>query len=192
MRRSLILLPALLAFFFTLAACNHIDVTDDEDAAEATDPATPQPGSDEGDEDILSVADILSGQYADQEVWATGYIVGYVNGNSLSQAVFGLPSAPNTNFLLADSPDVTDAASVTPVELPKGTKRDALNLYDHPELLGCKVIVVAVVEQYFRVPGLKRLYDYSILDEEGEGGGNTGGSSVIIPIDHEAIVLDGR
>lgn len=191
MRRSLILLPALLAFFFTLAACNHIDVTDDEDA---TDPATPQPGGDEDDDGILSVADILSGQYADQEVWATGYIVGYIDGSSLSQAVFGLPSAPNTNFLLADSPDVTDAASVTPVELPKGIKRDALNLYDHPELLGRKVIVVAVVEQYFRVPGLKRLYDYSIdeNEEEGEGGGNTSGSSIIIPIDHEAIVLDGR
>lgn len=176
-----------------LTACNHISVTDDEEKADGGS-GTEKPATNEQD-DAFNVAEILSGKHTDQVVWVKGYIVGYTTGSSLNAAVFGTPDeAENTNFLLADNPNTKDTKAVVPVELPKGAKRDALNLYDHPELLGKRILIEAVVEQYFRVPGLKRLYDYKILsDEEGnEEDPDNPNDKIIIPVDHEATVQEGR
>lgn len=174
-----------LLLLLLLAACNHLDVTDDEETGSGTN--TEQPATNNAS-DALSAADILSGTHEDEIVWVEGYIVGYASGSSLSTAVFGLPDdAANTNFLLADTPDEDDAASVVPVELPKGAKRDALNLYDHPELLGQRIRLEAYATTYFRVPGLKRLYAYEILDENSGGNDTPSSGGISLPIDHEEV-----
>ena len=47
------------------------------------------------------------------------------------------------------------------VELPKGELRDALNLVDHPDLIGTRIYLKGnVVENYFGTTGLKGTSDY--------------------------------
>jgi hypothetical protein len=47
------------------------------------------------------------------------------------------------------------------VELPKGKVRDALNLVDHPNLIGKRVYVKGdLVAGYFGTRGLKNTNDY--------------------------------
>lgn len=189
MYRNLIFLLTLLAF----TACNHIDVIDDEDGGNGNE--TEQPATNDRD-NALTVADILSGTHTEEVVWVEGYIVGYTTGSSLASAVFGIPEgSQNTNFLLADNPDEESTENIVPVELPKGAKRNTLNLYDHPELLGRRIRLEALATTYFRVPGLKRLYAYELLTND-NGGNNGNGenpnSGLVLPIDHEACILEGR
>ena len=93
------------------------------------------------------------------EVWIAGYIVGYVNGSSISSAVFEAGSK-ETNIILADYPDVTDCNMVMPVQLSKDSKskqevREMLNLSSHPENLGKLDEVCGTIDTYMRVKGLK-------------------------------------
>ncbi len=179
-------------FLLLLFSCNHIDLVDDEEENTDTNTENTNPSSDE-EGDVLSVADIIGGTGQENIVFVDGYIVGYIKGNSLSGAVFGLPSEEiNTNFLLSDSPDETDIENIIPVELPRGEMRDELNLLDNPELLGCKIRIEAYATTYFRVNGLKRLYSYELLsDEESEEGSDEPDSEsdkgLSLPIDHEAL-----
>ena len=87
-------------------------------------------------------------------VGVKGYIVGYIAGNQLSQSVFGVPEdAPNTNMLIADAPDVTDASLCMPVLLEPEEVRPMVNLYDHPDYYQCPVYVEGMVTTYFSVAG---------------------------------------
>lgn len=180
-----------LLLVWTCGACNHLEVVDDEigEEEETSQPTEPEESINEED-DPLYVSDIISGEYLDQYVWVEGYMVGYVGGNSLSTSVFNeAPDATNTNFLLADSPDETDISNVVPVELKKGTYRDQFNFYDHPELMGCKVKLLALATTYFRVNGLKNLYTCELLtDEEGP----IDDQNVSINLNHEATIIEGR
>ena len=93
------------------------------------------------------------------EVWIAGYIVGYVNGSSISSAVFEAGSK-ETNIILADYPDVMDCTMVMPIQLSKDSKskqevREMLNLSSHPENLGKLVEVCGTIDTYMRVKGLK-------------------------------------
>ncbi|MBO7396529.1 MAG: hypothetical protein J6T89_00540, partial [Bacteroidales bacterium] len=61
-----------------------------------------------------------------------------------------------THLALASRASVTAKASCVAVELPSGKVREALNLVDHPELIGRKIYVKGnVVESYFSTVGLK-------------------------------------
>lgn len=182
-----------LLLVWICGACNHLEVVDDEtgegEEEETSQPTEPEESSNEED-DPLYVSDIISGEYLDQYVWVEGYMVGYVGGNSLSTSVFNeAPDATNTNFLLADSPDETDISNVVPVELKKGTYRDELNFHDHPELMGCKVKLLASVTTYFRVHGLKNISEcYLLTDEEDP----TDEQQFSINLTHEATIIEGR
>lgn len=109
----------------------------------------------------------------DTIVGVRGYIVGYVGGTSLSQAVFGLPEEnPNTNMLLADTPDEQDISRCLIVELKKNNKavpREELNLFDHPENYRRAIVVEGLVREYFKTTGLRDLYYYE-WDDESPGG----------------------
>ena len=75
----------------------------------------------DNDEEILTVLQALAADEGDY-VMVRGYIIGYINGTSLSEknVVLGLPTEkPNTNMLIADSPDETDLAKMMPVGLPE-------------------------------------------------------------------------
>lgn len=134
----------------------------------------PTPGGDgDGTESSpYNVAYVRSAGNPGSTAWVKGYIVGTVKdgGKTYSDAVFGLESASNTNILLADAADCTDASVCIPVQLPNGNVRDALSLQQHPENLGKQVALCGTLEKYFGEPGVKNTSKYSW---DGNGGGDT-------------------
>ena len=107
--------------------------------------------------------------------YVEGYIVGWVDGASISTgAHFETPSASASNILLADNPSETDYNKCIPVQLVSGTEiRSKVNLMDHPENLGKKLIVEGSLEKYFGLPGLKSPTGNYTLDGTGTGGGTS-------------------
>ena len=110
------------------------------------------------------------------EGWVTGYIVGYVNGQSYNNGCIFSNEAPaaaaatradepmvsNTNILLADDASCTDPAQCIPVQLAnKYGMREALSLRDNPSLHGQKVWIEGTLTPYFSVAGIKDVVDWS-------------------------------
>ncbi len=93
-------------------------------------------------------------------VWVYGYIVG--GDCTSSNCSFTPPFSSDTHLLIAPKTSSADKASCLSVELRKGDIRDALNIKDHPELLGSQIFVKGdIVEKYYGIPGVKNLSDYS-------------------------------
>ncbi|MBP5796099.1 MAG: hypothetical protein J6W07_04590, partial [Bacteroidales bacterium] len=97
----------------------------------------------------------------EEDVWIYGYIVGgdlTANGKSVKTSGITKPS----HLAIAARSSVTEKASCVAVELPSGKVRDALNLVDHPDLIGTRVFVKGnIVESYFGTTGLKGTSDYA-------------------------------
>ena len=95
-------------------------------------------------------------------VWVYGYIVGGdLTSSGKSVKTSGITKS--THLALATRSSVTDKASCVAVELPAGKVREALNLVDHPDLVGCRVYVKGnLVESYFGTTGLKGTSDYTL------------------------------
>ena len=116
---------------------------------------------DRGDEidNAYSVAQ-ASSHAGESGVWVFGYIV----GGDLSTAGTTVKTAKitkNTHLAIATRSSVTAKASCVAVELPKGSVRDALNLVDHPDLIGTRVYLKGnLVQSYFGTTGLKGVSDY--------------------------------
>ena len=93
-------------------------------------------------------------------VWVYGYIV----GGDLSTAGTTVKTSKltkATHLAIAARSSVTAKASCIAVELPKGSVRDALNLVDHPDLIGTRVYLKgSIVASYFGTTGLKGVSDY--------------------------------
>ena len=93
-------------------------------------------------------------------VWVFGYIV----GGDLSTAGTTVKTSKvtkATHLAIASRSSVTAKASCVAVELPKGPIRDALNLVDHPDLIGSRVYLKgSIVASYFGTTGLKGVSDY--------------------------------
>ncbi len=133
--------------------------------------ATPNPPVDPigPEEDPLSVEEFLAlgipaAPVAD--TWVKGYIVGYIPGMTISEAIIGPADADaqNTNFLLAASATETDVNNCIPVQLPAGDVRNALNLVANPDNLGRLVTLCGSRQKYFGVNGLKGVTKY-IFDD---------------------------
>lgn len=87
-----------------------------------------------------------------------GYIVGYVPGMALNEAVFGNASSAETaptNILLAAKADEKEVNNCMPIQLPAGDLRTALNLKDNPGNLKKELIICGNIENYFKATGLK-------------------------------------
>jgi hypothetical protein len=117
------------------------------------------PPDDGREPSAISVGDVS--QHIDQKgVWVYGYIVGgdlSSNGKEVKTSEF----TKATHLALADRSSITAKASCLAVELPKGKVRDALNLVDHPNLIGKRVYVKGdLVAGYFGTRGLKNTNDY--------------------------------
>ena len=115
--------------------------------------------------------------------WVSGFIVGYVNGQSYNNGcVFSAeapaaapaahraegeePQVSNTNILLSDDPSCTDPAKCIPVQLAnKLGMREALSLRDNPSYLHKKVWVEGTLTPYFSVAGVKEVVDWSFDGE---------------------------
>lgn len=120
-----------------------------------------------------SVTYTMNNVYADgaqKAAWITGYIVGGVDGKSITDnAVFSASTATNSNILISDNPSTTSISECIPVQLPAGAVRDALNLVSNPGNLGKKVKLNGSVEKYFGVAGFKAVTEFEI-----EGGASSG------------------
>ena len=96
----------------------------------------------------------------EDDVWVFGYIV----GGDLSTAGTTVKTSKvtkATHLAIATRSSVTAKASCVAVELPKGKVRDALNLVDHPDLIGSRVYLKgSIVASYFGTTGLKGVSDY--------------------------------
>ena len=96
----------------------------------------------------------------EDEIWVFGYIV----GGDLSSAGTTVKTSKftkATHLAIAARSSVTTKASCIAVELPKGPIRDALNLVDHPDLVGTRVYLKgSLVTSYFGTTGLKAVSEY--------------------------------
>ncbi len=142
----------------TVIGCGRIDLTEDEKP-------TPETENTDSTEtaDYISVEDALAVD-VDEYAYVRGYIVGYVNGTSLSKAVFTCPDeTANTNMLLADNAHETDPNKCIPILLStQGTPspRSVLNLYDNPENLHRCIRIGGYIETYFKVNGIRDILHY--------------------------------
>lgn len=93
-------------------------------------------------------------------VWVEGYIVGNIEVGAENVPNFAGPFVTNSNILMADSPDETNLSNCTPVQLPAGAIRDALNLVTVAGNKGKMVKVLGTLEAYFGQPGVKNLSGY--------------------------------
>ena len=152
-----------------------------EDDGMGENPVPEVPANESSKDNPYSVAQAISRYHAlavQPDVWVRGYIVGYVDGMSLSESTAvlgagGLAAAGGvspTNILIADSADETDYEGCLVVQLPEGEVRDALNLRDHPENMGGEVVLCGSLETYFGTYGLKAptAYELSINLINGE------------------------
>ena len=109
----------------------------------------------------LSVGEAAS-HIGEKGVWVAGYIVGG-DLTSAGKTVKTEGITKNTHLALADRSSITDKASCLAVELPAGKVRQALNLVDHPELIGKRVKVKGdLVDKYFGTVGLKSTASYEM------------------------------
>ena len=110
-------------------------------------------------ENAYSVAE-AGDHVGEDDVWVFGYIV----GGDLSTAGTTVKTSKltkATHLAIAARSSVTAKASCIAVELPKGPVRDALNLVDHPDLIGTRVYLQgSIVSSYFGTLGLKSVSDY--------------------------------
>lgn len=119
------------------------------------------------------LAGVKMGEYengaARETVWVTGYIVGYINtfdGDYAKlrekSAVFSAEGAPNSNLLLAMTPDETDWERCIPVQLAYGTSGRDLSLANHPEYLHREVTLRGTTgANYLSVYGLRNCDNYN-------------------------------
>lgn len=115
-------------------------------------------------------------------VFVEGVIVGFINGMSYSDAVFGLPTEDKnqTNIILGGSSSEDDIKYCLPVQLPGNNVRTDLNLWKNPDVLGHRVILGGDIIKYFGQIGIKNTNTYKWVGEAPElgtgGGSGTGGS----------------
>ena len=94
-------------------------------------------------------------------VWVCGYIVGGDLSSSGNKMNTGPEFAKDTHIAIAARASVTDKSSCLSVELPKGEIRDALNLVDHPDLLGHQVWLKGeIVSAYYGITGIKNVKEF--------------------------------
>ena len=172
MRIIHITLTPILFLLLTCMSCGKIELPSDTSEPGEVIP----PGTDGAETDAISVEE-LSGVADGESVWVEGYIVGFVNGTSISHAEFTLESPVVSNLLIAKSADVTDASLCVPIQLPNNSEiRTALNLQDNPDLWHRHLYIYGVKHIYFGLPGLKPAKSFKLIedDEETAPGENTG------------------
>ncbi len=152
------------------------NTTDDYtlDGAGVTPPDTPVTPPATGDGDGTKTGPYTVGQVIGLNnpgtvSYVTGYIVGWVEGASISTgAHFTVPATGASNILIAATADEKDYNKCVPVQLLSGTAvRAALNLIDHPDNLGKKVTLQGELIKYFGLPGIKNTTNDYTLDGAG-------------------------
>lgn len=123
-------------------------------------------GSGQGDSGVSPATAFSVGQAkshaGEKGVWVCGYIVGGDLSSSKNGIKFEPPFESMTCIAIAARSSVSEKSSCMSVQLVKGDFREALNLVEHPELIGRKVYLKGDIEaSYYGIPGLKNLTEYS-------------------------------
>ncbi len=149
-----------------------------------------------------SVADVLRNEFSpDVPVWAAGYVVGYVTGNSVKGAVFGVEEAVQSNVLIADTPGERDVDACLPVELKTEKLHYGVSLRYNPDSLGRYILFQAFVKTYFRVKGLRNVKQYRWYGErpylpspgQDDGPDDDEPQNETLRVEHaEEVLYDGR
>ena len=111
--------------------------------------------------DVILLANSKAGNY-----WVKAYIVGQINGKSISGAEFDAPFSGssnddgsvndyNTNILIANSADEANSGNCVPVQLLPGDVRTGLNLVQNPNNDSQEVLLYGSLERYFSVASVK-------------------------------------
>lgn len=131
-------------------------------------------------------------------VWVTGYVVGWVNTNisytalSVNNCIFSVPAEIGTNCLIAATPDEKDYNNCVVVQLSTtGNVRSNLSLVDHPENLGKLVSLRGTVTKYFGKPGLKSTTAFN-WDGQGTPGGDDTPSSDKVKFTKATSITSGK
>lgn len=150
--RTLVLSLALYA----ASSCERVELGNDSytKSKERTDTPT--------DTTLQSPYSVAEAQlHAGRKVAVLGYIVGAIEGMSISKATFAPPFATESNLLLADTPHATQADQCLPIALPANTNiRTELNLKHNPQHLGTRVLVVGTITPYFQRLGIRQPIGY--------------------------------
>lgn len=116
----------------------------------------------------FNVKQVLASSASTDEVWVTGYIVGWVEGQVLSSgAHFDNAATAQSNVLLALTADETDVTKCIPVQLPFGDVRTGLNLQTNPDNYKKSICIKGQIQKYFGQMGVKTVTEYTI-----SGGGD--------------------
>ena len=122
--------------------------------------------------DVLLLNNSNAGKY-----WVKAYIVGQINGKSISGAEFNAPFSGssnddgsvnnyNTNILIADNADEANSGNCVPVQLPNNALRTGLNLVQNPDMDGQEVLIYGSLEAYFGAAGVKAPEYAKVGDKE--------------------------
>lgn len=118
---------------------------------------TPPTPIGEGDGSYESPYTITDAQaHQGVSAFVKGYIVGYIPGQKLAEAVFNGNATVASNIIIAASADETDYSKCLPVQLLGGSDiRAALNLMDNSSLYKKEVLLYGSLEKYFGTAGMK-------------------------------------
>ena len=134
----------------------------DQPGGDEPTPPTPGEGGDGSAENPYTVAQVVAGA-SGSEVWTMGYIVGWVDGMTLSEgANFNANATSQTNILIAGAADESDYTNCVPVQLPSGAVRSGLNLQTNPGNLGKQVWIKGNLETYFGTKGIKSATEFKL------------------------------
>lgn len=158
---------SLISFLCICVGCSKLELPDEADDKDDTEnvPDTSKPDDEYEGETVYSVADFMKMAKLDEQVTVQGYIVGYVEGNTIENTFFGTEKAVASNIVLADSPNETKSAKCLPVQL--GTAygiRKELNLQQNPQMLGKFVLLQGDAKQYMKTKGVKNVCHFEIKD----------------------------
>ncbi len=156
--------------------------------------STTQPGDESqtgSAQNPLSVEDFFAlglPSSAVANTYLKGYIVGYVPGQTIKDAVFNAEGTEvsKTNILVAATADCTDYNLCIPVQIPAGSLRDVISLGGDPSILGKVVTLLGSREKYFGVLGLKSVTAYAFGDDIIGGGDNPAGPSIYTGLVNDA------
>lgn len=110
--------------------------------------------------DTLSVSEFIEGNF-EGGAFVEGYIVGACT-KSFKYAQFTPPFSNPQALLIADKRNERDKYSLLAVELKQGKIRKALNLVDHPQYLGRKVLLFGYRATYLYMAGMKDVGAYKV------------------------------
>lgn len=147
MKKYALLLTALAA-----VACNWFSDAENPGANAQTDADASADTT--GAFSVIQARDHLG----EKKQWVKGYVVGGNLSSSATGIRFEPPFTADTHLAIADTAVVALKASCLSVQLPSGALREAVNLVDHPDLLGTRVYIQGdIVEAYYGIPGLKNV-----------------------------------